>query len=129
MSVTAPTDKRELGISDLEITLASPGAWATGGGWPYGWEPQDEASSLASIRHAVEVGVNWIDTDAIFGPGRSQEVVGQAQKTPPRSDRPLVYGWTVPGRLGLEPQELLEIAGVVAATEAGSGPASPETSL
>ncbi|MGA9775027.1 MAG: aldo/keto reductase [Candidatus Dormiibacterota bacterium] len=112
MSVTAPTDKRKLGISDLEITPVGLGAWAIGGGgWAYGWGPQDEASSLAAIRHAVEVGVNWIDTAAIYGLGRSEEVVGRALKTLPEADRPLVFtkGGMIadPQRPYLEPERNL----------------------
>jgi aryl-alcohol dehydrogenase-like predicted oxidoreductase len=54
-------DRRRLGATGLEITTVGFGAWAIGGGWAYGWGPQDDASSIAAIRHAVERGVNWID--------------------------------------------------------------------
>ena len=92
MSVTTQADKRKLGTSELEITPVGLGAWALGGGgWAYGWGPQDEASSVTAIHRAVEVGVNWIDTAAIYGLGRSEEVVGRALKGLPEADRPLVF--------------------------------------
>jgi aryl-alcohol dehydrogenase-like predicted oxidoreductase len=68
------------------------GAWAIGGGgWAYGWGPQDDAGSIASIRHAVRRGVNWIDTAAIYGLGHSEEVVGRALREIPASERPFVF--------------------------------------
>jgi aryl-alcohol dehydrogenase-like predicted oxidoreductase len=72
-------DKRKLGNSDLMITPLGVGAWAIGGGgWAYGWGPQDDQQSILAIRAAVEAGWNWIDTAAIYGLGHSEEVVGRA---------------------------------------------------
>jgi aryl-alcohol dehydrogenase-like predicted oxidoreductase len=84
--------KRRLGTTDLEITRVGFGAWAIGGGgWAYGWGPQEDARSIAAIRHAVSRGVNWIDTAAIYGLGHSEEVVGRALREMPASERPLVF--------------------------------------
>lgn len=82
--------RRRLGNSDLDISLLGLGAWAIGGdGWQFSWGPQDDASSIAAIRRAVEHGVNWIDTAAIYGLGHSEEVVARALEGLP--DRPLVF--------------------------------------
>jgi len=70
---------RQLGNSDLEITAIGFGAWAIGGGgWQFGWGPQDDADSIAAIHEALDAGVNWIDTAAVYGLGRSEEVVARA---------------------------------------------------
>jgi aryl-alcohol dehydrogenase-like predicted oxidoreductase len=83
---------RPLGTSGLEITTLGFGAWAAGGGgWAYGWGPQDDEASVAAIRHAVELGVNWVDTAAIYGLGHSEEVVGRAVREIPAADRPFVF--------------------------------------
>jgi len=72
-------EKRKLGNSDLDITVLGYGAWAIGGGnWEFGWGSQDDADSIKSIHEALELGVNWIDTAAIYGLGRSEEVVAKA---------------------------------------------------
>ena len=70
----------------LELTTVGFGAWAAGGGgWSFGWGPQDDAASIAAMRHAIDRGVNWIDTAAVYGLGHSEEVVGQFLRTlPPR---------------------------------------------
>jgi aryl-alcohol dehydrogenase-like predicted oxidoreductase len=84
--------KRRLGTTDLEITTVGFGAWAIGGGgWAYGWGSQDDARSIAAIRHAVSGGVNWIDTAAIYGLGHSEEVVGRALREMPTSEQPFVF--------------------------------------
>jgi aryl-alcohol dehydrogenase-like predicted oxidoreductase len=84
--------RRPLGKSGLEITTVGFGAWATGGGgWAFGWGPQDDAASLAAIQHAVRLGVNWIDTAAVYGLGHSEEVVGRAVRALPAAERPLVF--------------------------------------
>ena len=84
--------RRALGTSGLEITTVGFGAWAVGGGgWLYGWGPQDDQLSTAAIRRAVDLGVNWIDTAAIYGLGHSEEVVGRAVGRLPAADRPLVF--------------------------------------
>jgi aryl-alcohol dehydrogenase-like predicted oxidoreductase len=70
---------RPLGNSDLQITPIGFGAWAIGGGgWDFAWGAQDDADSVATIREAIDLGVNWIDTAAVYGLGHSEEVVGQA---------------------------------------------------
>jgi aryl-alcohol dehydrogenase-like predicted oxidoreductase len=71
--------KRKLGNSDLEITPIGFGAWAIGGdGWQFGWGAQQDADSMAAIRRALELGVNWIDTAAVYGLGHSEEIVAKA---------------------------------------------------
>ena len=68
------------------------GAWAVGGaGWAFGWGPQDDADSVAAIHHAVERGVDWIDTAAVYGLGHSEEVVGRALRELPEAERPAVF--------------------------------------
>lgn len=70
---------KQLGNSDLHITRLGVGAWAMGGGdWAFGWGPQDDADSIAAIRAAVEAGINWVDTAAVYGLGHSEEVVAKA---------------------------------------------------
>ncbi len=68
---------RRLGLTDLHLSSIGLGTWALGGVWQYGWGPQDEQESVAAIRRALELGVNWIDTASAYGLGRSEEVVGQ----------------------------------------------------
>jgi aryl-alcohol dehydrogenase-like predicted oxidoreductase len=81
---------RTLGNSDLELTAIGFGAWAIGGGnWEYAWGPQDDAESIAAIHGALDVGVNWIDTAAIYGLGHSEEVVAKALKS--TSYKPYVF--------------------------------------
>lgn len=68
-----------LGGTGMEITRVGFGAWAIGGGgWEFGWGPQQDEESIAAIQHAISHGVNWIDTAAAYGFGRSEEVVGKA---------------------------------------------------
>ncbi len=70
---------RQLGKSDLHLTTVGFGAWAIGGGdWAFGWGPQDDADSVRAIHRALDLGVNWIDTAAIYGLGHSEEVVARA---------------------------------------------------
>jgi aryl-alcohol dehydrogenase-like predicted oxidoreductase len=84
--------KRSLGSSGLEITTVGFGSWAIGGGdWAYGWGPQDDNQSVATMRHAVELGINWIDTAAIYGLGHSEEVVGRLLRELPQSQRPYIF--------------------------------------
>jgi aryl-alcohol dehydrogenase-like predicted oxidoreductase len=72
---------RKLGNSDLQITPVGFGAWAIGGaGWDFGWGPQEDADSIAAIHRALDLGVNWIDTAAVYGMGHSEEVVARALK-------------------------------------------------
>lgn len=73
--------KRKLGYSDLHLTTIGLGTWAIGGGDnPYGWGPQDDKDSIATIRRAIDLGINWIDTAKGYGHGHSEVVVGQALK-------------------------------------------------
>jgi aryl-alcohol dehydrogenase-like predicted oxidoreductase len=84
-------DNRTLGNSDLKITPVGFGAWALGGsGWEFAWGPQDDADSIAAIHRALELGVNWIDTAAIYGLGHSEEIVARALKEW-RGPRPYVF--------------------------------------
>jgi aryl-alcohol dehydrogenase-like predicted oxidoreductase len=84
--------KRKLGSSELEITTVGFGSWAVGGGgWLFGWGPQDDAESIAAIRHALDGGVNWIDTAAIYGLGHSEEVVARALDGMAPADRPMIF--------------------------------------
>src|SRR5271157_4717884 len=84
--------KRSLGLSGVPITETGFGAWALGGGgWAYGWGPQDDDESILTIRHALEHGVNWIDTAAVYGLGHSEEVVGKLLRELPPSQRPLIF--------------------------------------
>ena len=70
---------RQLGNSDLHLTTVGFGAWAIGGGdWAFGWGPQDDQQSVRAIHRALDLGVNWIDTAAIYGLGHSEEVVARA---------------------------------------------------
>ncbi len=81
---------RPLGASGLEITRVGFGAWAIGGGgWEFGWGPQADDESVAAIHRALDLGVNWIDTAAAYGFGRSEEIVGQALAG--LSERPYVF--------------------------------------
>ena len=70
---------RRLGKSGIELTTIGLGTWAIGGGgWAFGWGPQDETDSIVTIRRALDLGVNWIDTAAVYGLGVAEEVVGRA---------------------------------------------------
>jgi len=84
-------ETRKLGNSDLQITPVGFGAWAIGGsGWEFAWGEQDDADSVAAIHKALEVGVNWIDTAAVYGTGHSEEVVARALKEW-KGTRPYVF--------------------------------------
>src|SRR5438093_30503 len=83
---------RTLGRTDLHITSVGFGSWAVGGGgWAFGWGPQDDAESLATMRHAIELGVNWIDTAAVYGLGHSEKLVGQLLRELPSGNRPFIF--------------------------------------
>ncbi len=69
---------RPLGNSDLMITRLGLGAWAIGGDWAFGWGPQDDRESIAVIHEALDLGINWIDTAAVYGLGHSEEIVAEA---------------------------------------------------
>jgi aryl-alcohol dehydrogenase-like predicted oxidoreductase len=84
------TDLHTLGNSDLHLTPIGFGAWAIGGGnWEFAWGPQDDSESIAAIHRALDLGVNWIDTAAVYGLGHSEEIVGRALKSV--SHKPLVF--------------------------------------
>lgn len=81
---------RQLGNSDLHVTPIGFGAWAIGGGgWAFAWGPQDDADSVATIREAIDLGINWVDTAAVYGLGHSEEVVAKALEGV--ANRPYVF--------------------------------------
>ena len=81
---------RRLGNSDMNLTAIGFGAWAIGGGnWQYAWGAQDDNESVEAILRALDAGVNWIDTAAVYGLGHSEEVVGRALKQ--TSEKPYVF--------------------------------------
>ena len=95
---------RNLGNSDLKITPIGVGAWAMGGGqWAFSWGKQDDDASISAIHTALDAGVNWIDTAAVYGLGHSEEVVGRAIKG--RAQRPYIFTkcsrvWNENGEIG-----------------------------
>ena len=90
MTTKASLPLRKLGNSDLELTPIGFGAWAIGGGnWEFAWGAQDDNESIAAIHRALDHGINWIDTAAIYGLGHSEEMVARALKT--ASHKPLVF--------------------------------------
>jgi aryl-alcohol dehydrogenase-like predicted oxidoreductase len=83
---------RPLGRTDMHITRVGFGAWAVGGpDWAVGWGRQDDRDSIAAIRHSVKLGINWIDTAAVYGLGHSEEIVREALKGIPPAERPYVF--------------------------------------
>ncbi|HMD21399.1 MAG TPA: aldo/keto reductase [Alloacidobacterium sp.] len=83
-------ETRQLGNSDMHLTPIGYGAWAIGGGnWEFGWGAQDDDESIRTIEHALDCGINWIDTAAIYGLGHSEEVVAKAIKNSPH--KPYVF--------------------------------------
>ena len=97
---------RKFGNTGMETTTIGFGSWAVGGsGWAAGWGPQDDEESVGAIRRALELGVNWIDTAAIYGLGHSEEVVARALKGVPEEERPYVFtkcsmAWDENGEIG-----------------------------
>ena len=95
---------RQLGNSDLYITPIGFGAWAIGGsGWEFAWGAQDDRDSVAAIREALDKGINWIDTAAVYGLGHSEEVVARALEG--MGNRPYVFTkcslvWNEQGKIG-----------------------------
>ena len=82
---------RQLGNSSLHLTPIGFGSWAIGGGdWLFGWGDQDETEAIQAIQAAVDGGINWIDTAAVYGGGRSEEIVGKARKLLGPRRRPMV---------------------------------------
>ncbi len=91
-SISHGLETVSLGLTGMRITPVGFGAWALGGGdWAVGWGSQEDEASIAAIRHAVGRGVNWIDTAAVYGLGRSERVVGAALRQIPPSERPFVF--------------------------------------
>jgi aryl-alcohol dehydrogenase-like predicted oxidoreductase len=83
-------ETRQLGNSDMHLTPIGYGAWAIGGGnWEFGWGAQDDDESIRTIEHALDCGINWIDTAAIYGLGHSEEVVAKAIKNSPH--KPYIF--------------------------------------
>src|SRR5688572_26208998 len=95
---------RRLGNSDLHITPIGFGAWAIGGGgWAFAWGAQDDTESIATIREGLDLGINWIDTAAVYGLGHSEEVVARALEGV--MNRPYVFTkcgrvWDKSGQIG-----------------------------
>jgi len=83
-------NKKKLGNSDMELTPIGFGSWAIGGdNWQFSWGPQDDNDSIAAIHKALDFGINWIDTAAVYGLGHSEEVVARALKTTSR--KPYIF--------------------------------------
>ncbi len=83
-------ETRLLGDSDLNLTRIGFGAWAIGGGdWQFAWGPQEDSESIEAIHRALDLGINWIDTAAVYGLGHSEEVVGRALKS--TSAKPYIF--------------------------------------
>lgn len=81
-----------LGRTGMEITRLGFGSWAvSGSGWTFSWGATDDAESVAAIRHALDAGVNWIDTAAVYGLGHSEQLVGKAIADLPQADRPYIF--------------------------------------
>jgi aryl-alcohol dehydrogenase-like predicted oxidoreductase len=101
----------------MQISRIGFGSWAVGGGgWAFGWGPQDDSASLATMRRAVEQGVNWIDTAAVYGLGHSEKVVGRLLRDIPEARRPYVFTkcglvWSAHDRMR-EPRRILTPASI-----------------
>src|SRR6266699_2653240 len=95
--------KKQFGKTELQITPVGLGAWAMGGGqWESSWGPQDDQESIATIRRALDLGINWIDTAAVYGLGHSETIVGKAIKG---RERPYIFTkgslvWDEHGHMG-----------------------------
>ncbi len=90
MTTTPTLSLKKLGNSDLELTAIGFGAWAIGGGnWDFAWGAQDDDASVAAIHQALDEGINWIDTAAVYGLGHSEEIVGRAVKE--HAEKPLIF--------------------------------------
>jgi aryl-alcohol dehydrogenase-like predicted oxidoreductase len=90
MTMSTSQELRTLGNSDMQLTAIGFGAWAIGGGdWQYAWGPQEDSDSIAAIHRALDLGINWIDTAAVYGLGHSEEIVGRAVKASPH--KPYIF--------------------------------------
>jgi len=86
----------QLGRTGLEVTRLGFGSWAIGGGnWEFGWGPQDDDESIAAIHHALELGINWIDTAAAYGFGRSEQGNPLRRKRQPSSAIRRAPSWRI----------------------------------
>ncbi|GAA3164527.1 aldo/keto reductase [Nonomuraea roseoviolacea] len=91
-TTSSPLPTRRLGRTDMTITRVGFGSWAvSGSGWRFGWGATDDAESISAIHHALEAGVNWIDTAAVYGLGHSEELVGKAVAALPQAERPYLF--------------------------------------
>lgn len=112
--------QRKLGSSGPALSVIGLGTWAMGGGdWKFGWGDQDRSAAIAAILRAVELGINWIDTAAVYGEGQSELLVGEALQQLPPNSRPLVA--TKCGRVPLGNGEIgkcLRRSSVIAECEA-----------
>jgi aryl-alcohol dehydrogenase-like predicted oxidoreductase len=114
MSTAPSLTLRTLGNSDLQLSPIGFGAWAIGGAdWQYAWGPQEDSDSIAAIHRALDLGVNWIDTAAVYGLGHAEEVVARAVKT--SGKRPYIFTkcsrrWNADGSIlsSLQPDSLGE---------------------
>jgi aryl-alcohol dehydrogenase-like predicted oxidoreductase len=91
MTTKSELVRKTLGNSDMRITAVGLGAWAIGGDWQFGWGHQEDDDSIAAIRRALELGINWIDTAAAYGLGHSEEVVARALEGLSHNDRPYIF--------------------------------------
>jgi aryl-alcohol dehydrogenase-like predicted oxidoreductase len=106
--------RRTLGNSDMQLTPIGFGAWAIGGaGWQFAWGPQDDSESIAAIHRALSLGINWIDTAAVYGLGHSEEMVARAVKR--SAHKPYIFTkcsrrWNPDGSIysSLQPDSLAE---------------------
>jgi aryl-alcohol dehydrogenase-like predicted oxidoreductase len=90
MATASSLSLHTLGNSDLNLTPIGFGAWAIGGGnWDFGWGAQDDTASIEAIHAALDAGMNWIDTAAVYGLGHSEEIVGKAVKG--LAEKPLIF--------------------------------------
>ena len=93
------TTRVPFGRTGMDVTRVGFGAWAVGGAWRWGWGAQDDGDSIAAIRRAVELGINWVDTAPVYGWGHSEEVVRRALEPFSGDDRPYEFTKTGPERL------------------------------
>lgn len=85
-------EKRRFGKTEMQITPVGYGAWAIGGGnWEFAWGPQDDDESIKAIHRALDLGINWIDTAAVYGLGHSEEIVAKALEGIPETHKPYVF--------------------------------------
>src|SRR2546421_452121 len=105
---------RQLGTTELFITPFGFGSWAIGGGgYQFGWGSQDDRESIAAINRALDLGINWIDTAAVYGLGHSEEIVARAIKG--RAERPYIFTkcsmvWDEKGNIRYEPRSTVSRA-------------------